>query len=861
MGKIKVIAEIEPKGEFPVVSAPNVKVGNTTLDAALNAKANASDVTSALSNKVDKVSGKGLSTNDYTTTEKNKLAGIEAQANKTIISTSIPGTPTNDTVPGMKLVDDNYATKSALTQGLSGKADSSTVTSLTGRVSTNETNIVTQTARIDAIASLPSGSTSGDAELMDIRTKADGTTATNAGTAVREQITDANNKIEPLTITTNKTSPEIFRESVNATAVFTGSKYYVAAKIPANTLISGMRIKWTRETSYNYPVLFMTYDGTKYTVVKKITVKSAVVDDYADIKLNLIFSSDVYVAFYRFMFNNAETTGFGDTLGFVHNFGYSASIDVNSEVTPTLDVETLYYAISIVGGNEKGKTDNQKTWESKVAFSAAKNLWNESSNALRYLNSAAAFYVLAKVEPNNYIEGLRMRWNESTYTGWLMILSYDGTNYTVLDMIYYDAIPVEKGYIDVPLRRKYSERVYFALQRFSWTDLSYGDGDAIGYSHHFSTATYKVGSTITPVTDTGTIYSGISIYGENSNIKKRMDGDENQGAYSSWFRPASMLEANPIFKVIDNDKIGFIGRWFKRIVNGTECMVTTNSGSQIVFRTRNATSVTVNFIPTTNTNAYYAYSIDGGAFTRKSISENTFSIPSVSDTAKIRNVRIVMDGIAESIQKWEKGNGYAIASIETDGAILGCKPVDPIIAFYGDSITEGIRALGIETGDMGDINSATGAYPHFCAKELNAVPYYCGYGASGITVNGSFQRLAVAIQNVMQYKETKQFYPSLICINHGTNDSSATDSAFLAEYKACIELLHRRYPGVIICCVRPFKGTKAAQVSAAANAYDYCRYIDTTGWDIEYADGTHPTAAGAAVAGHNLAEAIKSIIY
>ncbi|WP_352420725.1 hypothetical protein [Proteiniborus sp.] len=33
-------------------------------------------------NKVDKIAGKGLSTNDYTTTEKNKLAGIEAGATK-----------------------------------------------------------------------------------------------------------------------------------------------------------------------------------------------------------------------------------------------------------------------------------------------------------------------------------------------------------------------------------------------------------------------------------------------------------------------------------------------------------------------------------------------------------------------------------------------------------------------------------------------------------------------------------------------------------------------------------------------------------------------------------------------------------
>lgn len=36
------------------------------------------DVESALSGKVDTVSGKGLSTNDYTTSEKNKLAGLEA---------------------------------------------------------------------------------------------------------------------------------------------------------------------------------------------------------------------------------------------------------------------------------------------------------------------------------------------------------------------------------------------------------------------------------------------------------------------------------------------------------------------------------------------------------------------------------------------------------------------------------------------------------------------------------------------------------------------------------------------------------------------------------------------------------------
>ena len=127
-----------------LTSGLSLKANSTDMTSLLGLKANTTDLTSGLAIKVDKVTGKELSTNDYTTTEKTKLAAITGtnggdETTATIktklgIST-LSGSNTGDQDLSLFVTNTNLALKanaSEVSASLALKANSSDVTTNLG---------------------------------------------------------------------------------------------------------------------------------------------------------------------------------------------------------------------------------------------------------------------------------------------------------------------------------------------------------------------------------------------------------------------------------------------------------------------------------------------------------------------------------------------------------------------------------------------------------------------------------------------------------------------------------------------------------------------------------------------------------
>lgn len=307
------------------------------------------------------------------------------------------------------------------------------------------------------------------------------------------------------------------------------------------------------------------------------------------------------------------------------------------------------------------------------------------------------------------------------------------------------------------------------------------------------------------------------------------------------------------------EPVGFVGRWFDSTISGTNVKSTINQGSELYFKVKNTTSINVNFIVNTAYKTpYFAYSIDGADMTRQLVTSPT--LPTVSLDEHI--IRVVVDGVTESEDKWigEKGFAFKDITVDSTGTVTGVLPKNKKIMFFGDSITEGIRVLNMNADSEG--NSATGAFPYIASTNLNAISYRVGFGGAGVTKggNGGVPSLINFIDNMTKNKLAPYYEPDIIVVNIGTNDFDAATDVFKSQYTAVINRLLIKYSGTPLFIMVPFNGAKKSEITDITNNKKGVYMVDTTGWDISTTDGLHPDVAGSIKAGTKLSDYIISTL-
>lgn len=303
---------------------------------------------------------------------------------------------------------------------------------------------------------------------------------------------------------------------------------------------------------------------------------------------------------------------------------------------------------------------------------------------------------------------------------------------------------------------------------------------------------------------------------------------------------------------------GYTGRWFKKKINGKNYVYTNTDGSAFYFKTYGTKYVNINLLSNVSVaEPYFAYSVDGKAMKRQKLSTPKINL----GNKKTHFVRVLIDSMSESEDRWTAEAGVGIKSITPvtkTGVVTAIEPQNAMIAFYGDSITQGVRALNKALNPKG--TSATNSYAWHCADKLNMVPYYAGYGGSGIFVPGSYNNLSNAIENFTVSRKATQIDPAVVVVEHGTNDVLANAPEFTAGYREALQQLHKRYPNARIMAMIPFTGLHAAEIRAAAQGYKWCTVIETSSWKVSYTDGLHPNKTGAKTVGNTLAKKIKSVL-
>lgn len=286
---------------------------------------------------------------------------------------------------------------------------------------------------------------------------------------------------------------------------------------------------------------------------------------------------------------------------------------------------------------------------------------------------------------------------------------------------------------------------------------------------------------------------------------------------------------------------GYLGRWISKSVDGESCKVTTAPGAFLEFDVAGATSASVRIDSLMkDTPFYWAWQIDGGDPVREQTGTREIRLPDKDGHL----VRITADGIWETTNRWGGEVGFALRGIDPGAGTCTPHPLEgKVIAYYGDSITEGDCVFGANSAPLRC--SAVHGYATLSARILGCLPYCSGYGGTGILEKGTFAPAYEAVTHYSRGRLAPEFEADAVVVEYGTNDKRGSAEAFLRGYERLLEKLSELHPEAPLLCMVPLSQIRADEIRTCA-AMAGAHVVETAAWNVPLvADGTHPSVEGA----------------
>ncbi|WBQ07786.1 GDSL-type esterase/lipase family protein [Kribbella sp. CA-293567] len=292
--------------------------------------------------------------------------------------------------------------------------------------------------------------------------------------------------------------------------------------------------------------------------------------------------------------------------------------------------------------------------------------------------------------------------------------------------------------------------------------------------------------------------------------------------------------------------------------------VTVNSGSRISF-TFNGTAVQALFdVGGLEVAPHLWVSVDEAEPELHVVAQPVIELTAAE--AGPHKVEIVVKDVNEHVNRWHPPFGCAVVFA---GLVLGTgtrlrlsgRPSGPRLEFYGDSITQGVRALSEHPESEGA--DGTKSFAYLTARALGASAYQVGFGRQGVVRPGNGE-VPGGIEsfgwNFAGSPAERIEQPQVVVINLGVNDETLT----AAQYGGYLARVRAAYGSSEIVALSPFNGKYAEEIEAAVKAGGdpAIRYVGTDGWITEddCTDLLHPSVDGHAKIAARLTEELRAIL-